>query len=91
MKASDVIKNFNYHIKSINPELLNKAQVVAAEAQFSINDISSRAMGCHCECLGMNAENSIAACSGKAPPYSDDYLKIMQKWGLLDEKGNVLI
>ena len=51
-----------------------------------------RALACHCECLGMNAENSFAACIGKQIPYSDDsYIATMQKWGLIDEEGNPTI
>ena len=54
--------------------------------------IHARALACHCECLGMNAENCFASCAGKTPPYGDDnYLATMQKWGLIDEKGKPII
>lgn len=47
-----------------------------------------KALACHCECLGMNAENAFACCVGKAIPYGDDaYLTTMKKWGLINEKG----
>ena len=47
-----------------------------------------RALACHCECLGMNAENCFAVSLGKQPPYGDDsYLTVMKKWGLINEKG----
>ena len=52
----------------------------------------SKALACHCECLGMNAENMWAAISNQNPLYrSQDYYRIMEKWGLLDEEGNSLI
>ena len=55
-------------------------------------EIHSRAIACHCECLGMNAENSIAACNSGLPPYRDgDYFSTTQKWGLTNEKGEPII
>lgn len=43
---------------------------------------------CHCECLGMNAENCAAVCIGGTAPYNDShYYQVMQKWGLVNEKG----
>ena len=55
-------------------------------------EIHSRSLACHCECLGMNAENCIAACVDATPPYKDaHYYKTMQKWGLIDEKGEPTI
>ena len=52
----------------------------------------ARALACHCECLGMNAENNFATYLGKQIPYNDDnYLATLQKWGLIDEKGNPII
>ena len=54
--------------------------------------IHSRAIACHCECLAMNAENCYAACRSSRPPYRDaDYHAVMQKWGLINEKGEPLI
>jgi len=54
--------------------------------------IHARALACHCECLGMNAENALAVCGDYVPPYTDkDYFKVMEKWGLSDEKGNPII
>ena len=52
-----------------------------------------RALACHCECLGMNAENSYAVCIGsREVPYSQaHYGEAMMKWGLTDEKGQPLI
>lgn len=54
--------------------------------------IHSKALACHCECLGMNAENSIAVCNNYTPPYRDaDYFSTTQKWGLTNEKGEPII
>jgi len=54
--------------------------------------LHSRALACHCECLGMNAENCQRASLGQAIAYSDDsYLACMNKWGLITEKGEPLI
>lgn len=45
-----------------------------------------RALACHCECLGMNAENSQLAMLGQSMVYSDDsYLACLSKWGLMTE------
>lgn len=48
-----------------------------------------RALACHCECMGMNAENfSAVNAGGPDIPYSDaHYYQTMQKWGLIDDKG----
>ena len=55
-------------------------------------DIHARAVGCLCECLGMNAENAIAACGNATPPYRDGhYFEVMQKWEMLNVKGERLI
>ena len=50
--------------------------------------IHARALSAHCECLGMNAENMWAAIANANPVYkSEHYFEIMQKWGLVNEKG----
>lgn len=62
------------------------------EAYKSTMETYIRALACHCECLGMNAENSFAICLGKQIPYNDDnYLAALRKWELIDEKGNPTI
>jgi hypothetical protein len=51
-----------------------------------------KALACHCECLGMNAENMWAAIANANPVYrSEHYYQIMKKWGLSDEKGKPTI
>jgi len=50
-----------------------------------------RAMACHCECLGMNAENAMAVCGNYTPPYSEGaYHQVMEKWGIT-KKGEPLV
>jgi len=48
-----------------------------------------KALACHCECLGMNAENSAAVCNGQDYiPYGEGtYHEVMQKWDMIDEEG----
>lgn len=54
----------------------------------SIFQLHIRALCAHCECLGMNAENSLAVCRNETPPYNDEaYSKVLDRWGLVDEKG----
>jgi hypothetical protein len=54
--------------------------------------IHAKALAAHCECLAMNAENMIAAIANISTPYPEAaYHKMMQKWGLINEKGEPLI
>ena len=92
MKGKEIIENFEKTVKEVDPEAMNKIQVMAADAQMKMFDIHARAIGALCECLGMNAENAIAACEGSKPPYIDNsYYAILHKWQLTNEKGEPLI
>jgi len=92
MKGKQVIENFEKTVKAVDPEAMNKIQVMAADAQMKMFDIHSRAIGCLCECLGMNAENAIASITDATPPYQDNhYHEVSQKWQLTNEKGEPLI
>jgi dsRNA-specific ribonuclease len=52
----------------------------------------AQALAAHCECLAMNAENMIAAIANISTPYSEAaYHKMMQKWELINEKGEPII
>lgn len=52
----------------------------------------SLTLACHCECLGMNAENSLAVCGNYSPPYNNSaYFTVMEKWGLVDKEGKPTI
>ena len=89
MTGKETIELFQSYI---DPSVRNKIQVQAAEAQMKIHDMHSRAIACHCECMGMNAEDTIAACSGSKIPYSDqDYKAVMLKWGLINEDNQPVI
>lgn len=54
--------------------------------------LHTRALACHCECLGMNAENCIAVTAGTPVPHGEmAYQHIMQKWELIDDEGKIAI
>ena len=92
MKGKTIIKDFENSVKEKDPELLNNIQVAATIAQMKMFDIHARAMGCFCECLGMNGENSIAACKDYQPPFDDNaYVEVAVKWGVADDAGKPLI
>ena len=89
MKGKDIIENF---MNEMDPELLKKIQVLSSIASMKIYDLHAKAIACHCECMGMNAENAIASCAGKTPPYPDvHFYEVMRKWQLVDEKGTPII
>ena len=91
-KGNTIITDFRDYVINKDPDLIDQIQVQAGIAQMSLHDIHARAMACHCECLGMNAENAIAACNGTAPPYTNiDYLACMHKWEVVNEKGHPII
>lgn len=57
-------------------------------AMIEIMKLHVRAMSCHCECMAMNVGDMQAVVAGVVPPYTDThYYQIMQKWGLIDDKG----
>ena len=92
MKGQEIIDEFEDGIKAVSPDTINKIQVLAASAQMKMFDVHARAVGCLCECLGMNAENAMAVCANSVPPYNaGHYDDTMQKWELLNEKGEPTI
>lgn len=71
---------------------LEEMELQRIESIEKLINLNARALACHCECLGMNAENAISVCDDRRPPYSDDnYLLVMKKWGLVNEKGESII
>ncbi len=89
MKGIEVIEDF---INNTDPELMEKIQVLSSIASMKIYELHARAIGCHSECMGMNAENAIASCAGSEVPYGDAFFYgVMRKWGLTDEEGNPII
>jgi hypothetical protein len=90
--AQEIIAQFDETINNQDPSLMQKIQVQAARAQMAIHDIHARAIACHCECLGMNAENCAAAALNAPPPFGDlAYIEVMQKWGLVDDDNKSII
>ena len=72
-----------------NEELARDAAGIAISV---IRTYHSKALACHCQCLGMNAANSMAVCLGINVPYDEShYDQVLQKWGLMNEKGEPLI
>ena len=70
---------------------LGETQAIVT-AHITMLAIHIKAIACHCECLGMNAENSMAVCDGKVPPNNIGvYHSVMQKWELVNEKGEPII
>ncbi len=62
------------------------------QVHTEIMKLHVRALACHSECLGMNADNFHAATSNEIPPYSNEaYVEVMQKWELVDKEGEVII
>ena len=61
-------------------------------ASLQMLHLHAKVIACHCETLGMNSENCIAAINGIIPPYPyKEYKEVMIKWGLIDEDGNPII
>ncbi len=93
-KGKEIIEKRNETISEMKPSKSNIRQLgIQAElSHTNLMEIHSRVMACHCECLGMNSENTLSAVKGENLPYSDlDYESVMKKWGLIGDKGEVLI
>ena len=73
-------------------ELTTQELIQELRIHGQLMTLHTSALACHCECLGMNAENCIAACNNSTIPYGDKaYLEVMQKWGLIDGEEKVII
>lgn len=74
-------------------KLIKEEVIKAKEESFvKVFDLHIRALSCHCECLGMNAQNCYAVNLGKEPPYRDiDYIETMKKWDLVNDEGKPII
>lgn len=93
MKGKEIVEDFVNRIDKVDPELMGKIQVLSSIASMKIYDLHARAIACHCECMGMNAENAAASCKGDGyVPYGDaSFYSVMEKWGMMDNKGNPII
>ena len=90
MKGKEIIAMVEPVIKKATT--MDELTIVSMNAHIELLEIHARALACHCECLGMNAENSQRAMLGQVIAYSDDsYLACMTKWGLMTEKGEPTI
>ncbi len=90
MRGKEVIENaMTMMLKEYTVEGLDGINL---SMHSQLLELHARALACHCECLGMNAENCQRAMLNQAPAYSDDsYLACMNKWSLITEKGDPLI
>lgn len=78
--------------KSIAEIIKEEVKKAKEESFMKIFELHVRALSCHCECLGMNAENCIAACKDNKVPFnSDGYQRAMKKWGLVNDEGKPTI
>ena len=87
MKGIDIINQMRRDALGIAPDVVDKIQFVATEAQMKMYDIHARAMGCMCECFGLNAE----VIAGRTGISQAHYMEVMQKWEIVNEKGELLI
>lgn len=75
------------------PKLI--AEEVSRQVENSIAralNSHTKALACHCECLAFNSANMAAAIQNGGAIYGEDvYWQVMQKWGLVNEKGEPLI
>ena len=70
-------------------ELMSKQNLEALAEIINLND---RAIACQCECLGMNAENFLNISFSTPPTFKREHFnKIMQKYGILNEKGECIL
>ena len=93
MRGQEIINRTSKLIKeSVEEDGGEQVSNILTSTLIQMLEIHSRALICHCECLSMNAENCAAACIGGTAPYNDShYYQAMQKWGLVNEKGEPLI
>ncbi len=76
-----------------NLEMSQEGFQVAIVAHTTLLALHTKALACHCECLGMNAANSHAVCLGLDDiPYDNNaYMRVMHKWDMIDGGGQPLI
>ncbi len=87
MKGIEIINQMRRDALGIAPDVVDKVQFLAMEAQMKMFEIHARALGCVCECFGLNAE----AMAGNQAITSAHYIEVMTKWDMVNEKGEILI
>lgn len=86
MTGQELLKEYEKEIPRI--DTIEQGQIITDVVHSQLLELHARALACHCECLGMNAENSYACCVGTSIPYRDDsYAKVMEKWGIINKEG----
>ena len=92
MKEEDKVQSPREIYEELDKTLTNSPDtyfVAVLMAHLQMMHLHIRAIACHCECLGMNAENSLAVCRNETPPYSNStYYNVLRKWDMVDEEGN---
>jgi len=85
VKGAELIDEYIKGVKKVTD--MESISAVTNAAHTALLEIHARALACHCECLGMNAENSFACCVGKSIPYGDSsYYNVMESGSLLTKK-----
>ena len=86
MKGKEIIESFDAALdKNMTPERL---RIVTDITHIQLLELHARALACHCECLGMNAENCQRTMRDQSIAYNDnDYALTMKKWNLINEEG----
>jgi len=58
------------------------------KSEKNMLEIHARALCAHCECLALNAANMYSVIHDDHPPYHQGhYQEILEKWNLINEKG----
>jgi len=69
-----------------------KDSMKALKIHTDLMKLHYKAMACHCEVMGMMSENMLSACEGSKPIFGIlHFREAMQRWDLIDEKGNSVI
>jgi hypothetical protein len=86
MKLEDLFEHTAQEVKKcIDPKTVD---ILLINQHSAVLALHAKALAAHCECLGMNAENSWRVCQNIPIRYVDgDYTIVMLKWGLINDKG----
>ena len=97
-KGSPILKKLKSRVPVSNGDIvtLNDEEMESYKNDLKAVELDSpadiilhaKALACHCECLGFNAANMVAAMADVRVPYPEEaYFQAMQKWGLVDKNG----
>jgi hypothetical protein len=87
LRGKIIVHDFKGKVEAASPDAAKSIAYLAAESQMKMHDIHSRAMGCMCECFGLNTE----AMAGNEAINKGHYRDVMRKWELVNEEGELLI